>query len=70
MNFQRISIDSHICEGKPTVRGTRMTVEFVLKLLGNGYTADDIVREYPILDLEDVYECAMFGRGATPTAPA
>ncbi len=70
MNSQFISIDPHICEGKPTVRGTRMTVEFVLKLLGNGYTADDIVREYPILDLEDVYECATFGSGTTPTALA
>ena len=70
MKFKRISADPQICEGKPTVRGTRMTVEFVLKLLGNGYTADDIVREYPNLDLEDVYECATFGRGAIPTAPA
>ena len=70
MNFHLISIDPGICEGKPTVHGTRMTVEFVLKLLGNGYTADDIVREYPNLDLEDVYECVAFGRGATPTAPA
>ena len=47
-----------------------MTVEFVLKLFGAGYTADDIVREYPILELEDVYECVTFGRGPTPTAPA
>ncbi len=70
MNSKRISIDSQICEGKPTVRGTRMTVDFVLKLLGNGYTANDIVREYPNLDLEDVYECAMFGRGTTPTGLA
>ena len=70
MNFQRISIDSKICEGKPTVRGTRMTAEFVLKLLGNGYTADDVIREYPNLDLEDVYECVAFGGGATPTGAA
>ena len=66
----RVSIDPSICEGKPTVRGTRMTVEFVLKLLGNGYTADDIVREYPILGIEDVYECVAFGSGTTPTGPA
>ena len=61
MDFQRISIDSKICEGKATVKGTRMTVEFVLKLLGAGYTAVAVVREYPILELEDVYECATFG---------
>ena len=61
MDFQRISIDSKVCEGKATVKGTRMTVEFVLKLVGNGYTADDVVREYPFLKLEDVYACATFG---------
>ena len=70
MDSQRISTDPNICEGKATVRGTRMTVEFVLKLLGAGYTATDVVREYPILELEDVYECATFGAGAIPTAPA
>ena len=47
-----------------------MTVEFVLKLLGNGYTADDVVREYPVLELEDVYACAAFGSGTSPTGPA
>ena len=61
MKFERISVDPQVCEGKPTVRGTRMTVEFVLKLVGNGYTAADVVREYPLLELEDVYECATFG---------
>ena len=70
MHLQRISIDSQVCEGKPTVRGIRMTVEFVLKLLGNGYTADDVAREYPILELEDVYECVAFWAGTTPTTPA
>ena len=61
MRFERISVDSRTCEGKATVRGTRMTVEFVLKLLGNGYSADDIVRKYTLLELDDVYECASFG---------
>ena len=61
MKFERIDIDPMVCEGKARVRGTRMTVEFVLKLMGSGYTADDIVREYPLLELDDVYECVMFG---------
>ena len=61
MNFQRISIDPNICEGKATVKGTRMTVEFVLKLMGSGYTAADVVHEYPDVEIEDVYECAKFG---------
>ena len=61
MDFQRISVDPKICEGKATVKGTRMTVEFVLKLLGAGYTATDVIREYPILELEDIHACATFG---------
>ena len=61
MDFNRISIHPDICEGKATVRGTRMTVEFVLKLLGSGYAAADVVREYPDVELEDIYECAKFG---------
>lgn len=61
MKFERIAVDPQVCEGKPTVLGTRMTVEFVLKLVGNGYTADDIVREYPELEPADVYACATYG---------
>jgi uncharacterized protein (DUF433 family) len=52
---ERIKIDPRVCEGKPTIRGMRITVDFVLKLLGDGYTADEIVREYPELEKEDVY---------------
>ena len=49
--LDRIKVDPTVCAGKPTIRGLRITVDFALKLLGDGYTADDIVREYP--DLED-----------------
>ena len=61
MEFDRISIDPEICRGRATVRGTRITVEFVLKLLGNGYGARDIVREYPGLTFSDIAECASYG---------
>ena len=39
----------------------RYTVDFVLKLLGDGYTADDIVRLYPELEKDDVYHAAKYG---------
>jgi uncharacterized protein (DUF433 family) len=58
--LDRIKIDPQVCEGRPTVRGLRITVDFVLKLLGEGYTADEIVREYPELEKEDVYQAAEF----------
>ncbi len=50
-----------MCGGKPTIRGLRITVDFVLKLLGDGYSADDIVREYPDLEKENVYQAAKYG---------
>ncbi|MGH7802814.1 MAG: DUF433 domain-containing protein [Candidatus Binatia bacterium] len=59
--LDRIKIDPAVCEGKPTIRGMRITVDFVLKLLGDGYNADDIVREYPELEREDVYQAAKYG---------
>ena len=61
VDFPRISTDPNVCEGKATIKGTRMTVEFVLKLLGAGYRAEDLVREYPALKIEDVYECTTYG---------
>ena len=57
----RVKIDPKVCSGRPTIRGMRYTVDFVLKLLGDGYTADDIVRLYPELEKEDVYEAAKYG---------
>lgn len=59
--LDRIQIDPQICGGKPTIRGLRFTVDFVLKLLGDAYTAPDIVREYPELQLDDVYQAAKYG---------
>lgn len=52
---------SGVCEGRPTIRGLCFAVEFVSRLLGDGYTADEIVREYPELEHEDVYPAARFG---------
>lgn len=57
----RIKIVPGLCEGRPTFRGLRLTVEFMLKLLGDGYTADDIVREYPELQKDDVFQAAKYG---------
>ena len=61
MAFDRIKVDPNVCGGKPTVRGLRITVDFVLKLLGDGYTAEQIIREYPELVLNDVYQAAKYG---------
>lgn len=61
MGWDRITIDPEVCSGKARVSGTRITVEFVLKLLSNGYDAKDIVHAYPELATEDVFQCAAYG---------
>ena len=50
-----------VSDGETIIPGLRFTVDFVLKLLGNGFTAEDITREYPELQLEDVYQAAKYG---------
>ena len=59
--LDRIRVVPGLCDGRATIRGLRFTVDFVLKLLGDGYTADEIVREYPELEREDVLQAARFG---------
>jgi uncharacterized protein (DUF433 family) len=59
--LDRIMIDPQICDGRPTIRGLRITVDFVLKLMGDGYSADDFAREYPEIEKEVVYQAAKYG---------
>ena len=61
MIWDRITIDPEVCSGKARVRGTRITVEFVLKLMSNGYSAQDIAQTYPELTPADVFQCASYG---------
>ena len=60
MTFDRITVNPNVCQGKATVKGMRITVEFVLKLIGNGYTIEEVLREYPLLEREDVHQCATY----------
>ena len=50
----RIVIDPRIMGGKPVIKGTRIPVYFILELIANGWSIDDILREYPHLTREDV----------------
>ena len=60
--YERIVSDPDICGGKPTVRGTRITVETVLAHLSAGDTQDDIIAAYPELRDEDVRACLKYAR--------
>ena len=60
MKLDRIVTDPAICLGKPTIRGTRITVDFVLRLMGDGLGQAEIVRDYPELTPEDVQQAAKY----------
>lgn len=54
---ERIILDPDICNGRPTVRGTRIAVQTVLEFLAAGDSADDVLEEYPALTRADVQAC-------------
>lgn len=56
----RIVIEPDICNGKPTVRSTRITVQTVLEFLGAGDSVEDVLEAYPRLTREDVLACLRY----------
>ncbi|MGC2695293.1 MAG: DUF433 domain-containing protein [Candidatus Angelobacter sp.] len=54
MAFDRISIDPSICHGQACVKGTRIPVHQLVRMLANGDNMDDLLREYPSLKREDI----------------
>lgn len=52
--LNRITVIPDLCNGKPTIRGKRLTVHTVLGHLAAGDTAQDILEMYPFLELEDI----------------
>lgn len=54
--FNRITLDPNKCFGKPCIRGLRMPVASILSYLSSGMTADEILEEWPELELEDIYQ--------------
>ncbi len=54
---ERIRIDPNILVGKPVVKGTRLAVEFIVDLLAQGWSHEEILRNYPGLTTEDINAC-------------
>jgi len=50
----RITIDPEVLGGKPIIKGTRISVEFILDLLANGWTEKAVIKNYPQLKKEDL----------------
>ena len=58
--LERIIVDPNIKVGKPVIRGTRLTVEYILGLLAQGATFGEIIEEYTDLTKEDIQACLLF----------
>jgi uncharacterized protein (DUF433 family) len=56
----RICLDPKIMVGKPVLRVTRLTVEYILNLLGHGATVQEILGEYTELTADDIQACLLF----------
>ena len=58
----RISSDPRIFNGKPIIRGLRISVEMILDLMSQGLTAEEILSEYPMLETEDLSACLRYAK--------
>lgn len=58
--LDRIQINPKICLGQPIVRGTRITVSVILKLLASGRSIEDVIELYPELETADVQEAMKY----------
>ena len=58
--FERIVLNPKIMVGKPVIRGTRLTVQYILNLLAHGATVDEILQEYKGLTKEDILACLFY----------
>ncbi|MDM9385043.1 DUF433 domain-containing protein [Chlorogloeopsis sp. ULAP01] len=58
--LQRITLNSEVMGGKPCIRGMRVTVGTIVGLMAAGHTPEDILKAYPYLELEDIYEALAY----------
>ncbi|MBK7919934.1 MAG: DUF433 domain-containing protein [Chloroflexi bacterium] len=61
MNWQdHITIDPDVLGGKPVIKGTRLSVDFILGLLAQGWTESEILRNYPGVTTFDIRACLSY----------
>ena len=60
--FERITINPEICNGKPIIRGMRITVTTILEYLSAGESTENILEAFPILEKEDILACLEFAK--------
>jgi len=62
--LDRIAVDPEVCMGQPTIRGTRITVPFVVKLVASGMANAEILEAYPELTEEDIAQALRYAAWA------
>lgn len=55
--MNRIAFDPDVCNGQPTIRGTRITAQTVLEFLAAGDSVEDVLEEYPSISRQDILAC-------------
>ncbi len=55
--YNRITIDPNICHGQACIKGTRIPAYQIVRMLANGDTIDDLLKEYPSLKRKDILAC-------------
>lgn len=63
VRFDRISIDPMVCHGQACVKGTRMPVHQIVRMLANGDTVEALLAEYPFLSREDIMASLDYAAG-------
>ena len=63
---ERITLDPQVLTGKPVIKGTRLAVEFIVELLAQGWTADDVITNYPDLTHNDILACLSYASAELP----
>ena len=65
--LDRITVDPDVCHGSPCLRGMRYPVEMIVDLLGSGMTTDEVLADYPDLELDDILAALEFAAKVTRT---
>ena len=63
--LNRITIDTEICHGKPTIRGLRYPIDNMLELMASGMTIEELLKDYPDLIKEDFLACIEYAAKLT-----
>jgi uncharacterized protein (DUF433 family) len=58
--LKRITFNPEVMGGKPCIRGLRVTVGTIVGLMASGYSPNDILKAYPYLELDDIYEALAY----------